>query len=384
MQDFLNELNLLDGNLLWGVEPWRVVASIGLIFVGFASRKFIQIVFKAIGKRTKSTRIKWDDEVAELLPKPLALVLQVFIWRIAAVILRLPTEPVDTRTLVNQGLDVALMIGVVWVFFRVVDVLARVADRFSDTTETRIDDQAVPLLRKTLKVFLAVLGGVFIIQNLGYSVLSVITGLGIGGLALALAAQDSVANFFGSVVLFTDAPFQVDDYVEVGGVSGTVEEVGFRTTRIRQDDSSLVSVPNQTFTATNIVNYSERKGRVVSFEFAVFPPEDPGQLNSLLQALRDAFANHEQIRADSAEVFLTGIKESSLKVSARAMTKYNGWTLFLQTREEMLFALLTALSDHGMQMANSAETIVVHVDAPELGDGIADFPPVAGPEMGEA
>ena len=384
MQDFLDQLNLLEGDLLWGIEPWRVVAALGLIFIGFASRKFIQVVFTAVGRRTKSTRIKWDDEIAELLPKPLALVIQVFIWRVAAFILRFPTEPVDTRTLINQGLDVALMVGVVWVLFRIVDVLARVADRFSETTDTRIDDQAVPLLRKTFKVFLALLGGIFIIQNLGYSVLSVITGLGIGGLALALAAQDSVANFFGSVVLFTDSPFQVDDYVEVGGVVGTVEEVGFRTTRIRQDDSSLVSVPNQTFTATNIVNYSERQGRVIAFDFAVFPPEDPGQLNSLLNALRAAFTAHNQIWDNSVEVFLTGIKESALNVSARCMTKYNGWTQFLKAREELLFALLSALSDHGIQMASSADTIVVHVDAPEIGDGLADFTPVGNPPAGEA
>lgn len=384
MQDFLNQLNILEGDMLWGIEPWRIILALTLIFIGFTSRKFIQSIFKAIGRRTRSTNVKWDDEIAELLPKPLALVIQVFIWRVAVVILQLPTEPVDTQTLVNQGLDVALMVGVVWVLFRIVDVLSRIAERFADTTDTRIDDQAVPLLRKTLKVFLALLAGVFIIQNMGYSVLSVITGLGIGGLALALAAKDSVANFFGSVVLFTDAPFQVEDYVEIDGVVGTVEEVGFRTTRIRQDDSSLVSVPNQTFTATNIINYSERKGRIIAFEFSVFPTEDPGSLNSLLNALRKSFAENDQVRKDSAEIFLTGIKESALNVSARAMTKYSGWTQFLETREELLFSLLTILADHGMQMASSADTIVVHVDAPGLSDGLADFGPVGNPPAGEA
>ncbi|NNF58220.1 MAG: mechanosensitive ion channel, partial [Rhodothermaceae bacterium] len=252
MSEFLDSLNFLDGAMLWGIAPWRVVAALMIIFVGFASRKLIQALFSFLGRKAGSTKVQWDDEATRLLAKPLAVVIQLLLWRVAAALLLLPTEPFDTRLAVAQGLEAALMVALVWVFFRIIDVLASVATRFTHSTKTRIDDQAVPLLRKTFKVFIGLLGFVFIVSNLGFNVLSVLAGLGIGGLALALAAQDSVANFFGSVVLFTDAPFQVEDYVEVGGVSGTVEEVGFRTTRIRQDDSSIVCVPNQTFTGSFI------------------------------------------------------------------------------------------------------------------------------------
>ncbi len=359
MNDFFQQLDIIGGEVLWGVASWRLGAALVIIFFGFASRKIIGAIFTRLGRKASGTKVQWDDEATRLLAKPLAVVAQILLWRVAAAIMLLPIEPVNTREIVAKGLEGALMVGVVWVLFRVVDVLASVANRLAEGTETRIDDQAVPLLRKTLKVFLGVLGGIFVIQNLGFSVLSVITGLGIGGLALALAAQDSVSNFFGSLVLFTDAPFQVQDYVEVNGVSGTVEEVGFRTTRIRQDDSSIVCVPNQTFTGSFITNYSERQGRVIHFTFRVAPPDSPGRLHSFLNDVRSGLSEHKQVRADSVEVFMTGFEDLGLSVSIRAITKYNGWTEFLETREESLFIVLSRLHEHSLQMVGSHDVIVM-------------------------
>lgn len=358
MNELIDRFGASGSEVLWGIAPWRPAVALLIIFAGFASRRMIQAVFSRLGRKAHASKVKWDDEATRLLAKPLAIVVQILLWRVAATVLLLPTEPVDTRAFVAQGLDAALMIGAIWVCFRVVDVLASVVERLSEKTKTRIDDQAVPLLRKTLKVFLAVLGFIFIIQNLGFSVLSVLTGLGIGGLALALAAQDSVANFFGSLVLFTDAPFQVEDYVEVDGVLGTVEEVGFRTTRIRQDDSTVVCVPNKTFTGSFITNLSERKGRVILFAFRIVPPGDPGVLNAFLNDIRTTLAENDQIRPDSIEAFMTGFEESALAVSIRALTKYNGWTEFLKTREEAFFDVLSFLRKHNLRIAGAHEVVL--------------------------
>lgn len=353
---WLAPFSLTVGSVLWGIAPWRVAAALGIVFVGFASRRAIQALFVVLGRKAKGTRILWDDEAARLLPKPLALVAQVLLWRIAAALLLLPTTPVNTRTLVMQGLDVALMVGVVWTLFRVVDVLALAGVRLSTGTKTRIDDQAVPLLRKTLKVFLALLGAVFIIQNLGYSVTSLLAGLGIGGLAVALAAQDSVANFFGSVVLFTDAPFHVGDYVEFGGLVGTVEEVGFRTTRVRTDDGSLVSVPNQTFTGSFITNYSARATRLVEFTFAV-TPASPSDLEALLARARAAFAGHPNVEEGSVEVHLTGIGEWCIEGRAAAYSTVATWIGYLATREELLLRLLHVIEESGLSLAQPTRAL---------------------------
>ncbi len=359
MNELLQRFGTSGGDVLWGVAPWRLGLAVLIIFVGFASRRVIQAVFARLAHKAHDSNVKWDDEATRLLAKPLAIVVQILLWMVAATLMLLPTSPFNTRLLIAQGLEAALMFAVIWVFFRVVDVLASVVERLAEKTQTRIDDQAVPLLRKTLKVFLAVLGFVFIIQNLGFSVLSVLTGLGIGGLALALAAQDSVANFFGSLVLFTDAPFQVEDYVEVNGVCGTVEEVGFRTTRIRKDDSSIVCVPNQTFTSSFITNLSERQGRVISFAFRIAPPDEPGRLHAFLTSIRAALAENDQIRPESIEAYMTGFEESALAVSIRALTKYNGWTEFLKTREEAFFDVLSFLHQHDLRIAVAHEVVLM-------------------------
>ena len=359
MDAFLESLRSADGTLLWGIPSWRLGAALGLVFLGFAARPVLLGTFRFAGRRARGTRIRWDDEAAELLPKPLAVAAQILLWRAATALLLLPQEPLDLRRVVAQGLDAALLVALVWVLFRVVDVGSRSAQRWTAGTDTRIDDQAIPLIRKTLKVFLALLGAVFVIQNLGYSVTSVVAGLGIGGLALALAAQDSVANFFGSVVLFTDAPFQVGDYVEVGGVSGTVEEVGFRTTRIRQIDSSLVSIPNKTFTGSVITNYSARTGRLIAFDFGLVPDAHADRLDTFVDAARDAFLRSDNVRADSVEVHLSGVGPEGVGVRARAFTRDLAWSAFLETREAVLLQVLRALEEEDLQLARPVPSVTV-------------------------
>ena len=216
-------------------------------------------------------------------------------------------------------------------------------------------------------MFLALVGGVFVISNLGVNVLGAVAGLGIGGLALALAAQDSVANFFGSVVLFTDAPFQVGDYVGVNGVTGTVQEVGFRTTRIRQDDSSVVCIPNQAFTGSVITNHSERTGRVVAFGFGLMPDADPAALDAFLAGARTALAEHENLSADTVEVHLTGFQEWAIEVRVKAFTVSNDWSEFLATREAALLRLMSLLRSLGLTLAHPARTLYHHDAA--SGDG---------------
>lgn len=341
----------MENGILWGIEPWRLVVAILIIFLGLLSKSFVTSVFRFLGRRGKDNAIKWDDEAAALLPKPVGFVIQVLLWRVAASVLMLPREPVDTAMLVQKGLDMAVTVGAVWVLFRIVDVIARVADRFADTTQTKIDDQAVPLLRKTLKVVLALVAGIFIVQNFGYSVTSVIAGLGIGGLALALAAQDSVANFFGSVVLFTDAPFQVGDYVEVEGVSGTVEEVGFRTTRIRQIDSSIACVPNKTFTSSFITNYTARKGRALELDLGLSMNTPADKIETFLRWTREIMSEQPNIVSESIEVNLASLEKSVAGVRIKAFTIANSWEEFLHTRESLILKIMRALEELELTLA---------------------------------
>ena len=123
-------------------------------------------------------------------------------------------------------------------------------------TETKLDDQLVPLARRALKIFIVSIGTVFVLQNLNYDVASLIAGLGIGGLAFALAAKDTIANLFGSATIFASRPFQIGDWVVIGGsTEGVVESVGFRSTRVRTFYNSLIGIPNAKVADAVVDNY---------------------------------------------------------------------------------------------------------------------------------
>lgn len=353
------QMQVFSEPLFWGVSAWRLAAAVGLIFLGLLARKVLQGFFFVLARRARTTRFQWDDEATALLDKPLALLAQVFLWKAAVTVLLLPTEPVNVRQIVLQGLDVALAVGGVWVLFKVVDTLALVADRLADKTTTRLDDQAVPMLRKTLKIFVGLLGAVFVISNMGFSVTSLLASLGIGGLALALAAQDSVANFFGSLVLFTDAPFHVEDYVAVGDVVGTVEEIGFRTTRIRLDDDALVSVPNQTFTTSNITNFSKRTCREIDFSFHL-PADTPlTRIQPALQDLRLLLDNHDALDTEYRYAHISEMNARGLIVEVHAYTLKPDFAHFWQLREDLILHTLRILEAHRIPVGTRPPTFVL-------------------------
>ncbi len=351
-------MEILDQPVLWGLPVWRLLVALLIIFLGFLSRRIIKALFTGfLKRRALKTSVTWDDDTIELLPSPLALVTQVGLWFLALAFLMLPEEPVDIRAFVKDGLMVALSVAVTWVLFRVIDVAARLSDRAAEKTDTRLDDQVIPLLRKTLKVFLSIVIAVSVIQELGHSVTSLIASLGIGGLALALAARDTVANFFGSVVVFTDQPFHIGDWVEFGDVEGIVEEVGFRTTRVRRFDKSMVLVPNQTFTSTPITNHSVRPKRRLMFTVGLTYETSAEQLELFIARMRKRLAEDENLDQESPAVYFKELGESSLDVLIIAFTLNNEWGNFMQVQEQLLLDIMRIVDELGLELAFPTQTI---------------------------
>jgi MscS family membrane protein len=358
MESWFSEGAGLIREILWGVPLWRFLAAVVIVFCGFLSRRLITFLFSSILKRrAKKTRIQWDDDALELLPAPLALVAQILLWYLACVLLGLPIEPVNIRKFVFQGLEVALAVGLTWFAFRLTDVLSRTLARAAAKTNTKLDDQLIPLLRKTLKVVLAVTVSVMVIQNLGYSVTSLLASLGVGGLALALAAKDTVANFFGSIIVFTDRPFQVGDWIEFSGIEGTVEEVGFRTTRVRRFDKSLVTVPNQAFSTSPITNHSRRPIRRIKLTVGLTYETSGDQMRSFLETVRDLVANHPDIDQTFHFVYFTDFGDSSLNLQVYCFTMSTVWKEHLAAREDLLLRIMDAVAEHGLEIAFPTRTV---------------------------
>lgn len=348
----------LTGKILWGVAPWQLILATVIIFVGFASRKLVIALFaRYLTSLAKRTRVTWDDDLVRLVPAPLSFAVQIGLWYCSVGLLVLPNQPIDIRKYVFQGLGAALGVAFAWAVFRLVDVFALFLSRLSNKTDSRLDDQLVPLVRKTLKLVVGITFAIMIIQNLGYSVTSLIASLGVGGLALALAARDTVANVFGSVVVFTDQPFQVGDWVEFGGIEGTVEEVGFRTTRVRRFDKSLVTVPNQMFSTTPITNHSSRNIRRISMTIGVTYETSKEKMQSLLDDLRELIKTHSGIDQGFHFVHFTEFADSSLNIQIYCFTESTVWTEFLSTREALMLRIMELVEKHDLEMAFPTRTV---------------------------
>ncbi|MEO0812509.1 MAG: mechanosensitive ion channel family protein, partial [Myxococcota bacterium] len=351
-------MEIFETQILWGVAVWRVVAAAVLVFLGLLSRKLIAYAFSGYLKRlTENTKAEWDDELVLYVPGPLSALAQIGLWYLAATLLHIPSEPYDVQKLVMQGLELAVWLSLVWLTFRLVDVLAGTMARAADKTDSKIDDQLVPLIRRTLKIIVAVTAGIWVAQNLGYSVTSLIASLGVGGLALALAAQDTVANFFGSVVVFTDRPFQIGDWVQFGDIEGTVEEVGFRTTTIRRFDKSTVMVPNSTFSTSAITNHSRRSMRRISMTLGVSYETSGEQMSELLEKLREIVKSHEGLDQGFSFVHFTGFGGSSLDIQVYCFSESTDWVTFLKTQEALMLRFMAVVNEMGLEFAFPTQTV---------------------------
>jgi MscS family membrane protein len=201
---------------------------------------------------------------------------------------------------------------------------------------------------------------VIIITEFGYNVSALITGLGLGGLTIALAAKDSAANFFGGLIMVTEKPFEIGDWISFGSVEGTVEDINLRSTKIRTGPGSLTIVPNATLAAANITNWSGgMEKRQANFKLALRYniPED--KLREFLAVARTMLETDPEIQTDSVMVRFSGLSESSLDVLVRFYTTLPGYADHMRILERVNFSLMALAKEKDVEFAYPARTLYV-------------------------
>ena len=224
-------------------------------------------------------------------------------------------------------------------------------------TETRFDDQLIPLVRQTLTVFIVLVGVLFVLQNLDVDVGALIAGLGIGGLAVALAAQDTVKNLIGGIAVLADRPFQVGDWVVVGEVEGTVEWVGFRSTRLRTFKDSLVTVPNGRMIDTVIDNMGAREFRRYDTTLRLQYTTPPERVQAFVEGVRAILQANESVRHDYYFVELQTLGESSLDVLLYCFFEAPDWSAELRAKHILNLDVLRLAKELGIEWAYPTQTV---------------------------
>jgi MscS family membrane protein len=338
-----------------GVYVWQLLALFLLILLCLVLRRIV--VFVAANWMTRGLEKvfpMWGKRIATSLGLPLGNLAAV---GLAVVVF--PSLGLHVRINIVAGLvfKVLATLSVVWAAYRFVDIIAAYFSDKAAKTDTKLDDQLVPLIRKAAKVFVVIVGVLFILQNLDVDVASLLAGLGIGGLAFALAAKDTVANLFGSIMIFSDRPFQIGDWVVAAGTEGIVEEVGFRSTRIRTFYNSLVSVPNNKIADSVIDNYGKREFRRVYVTLNCTYDTTPEQLQAFCEGIRAIIQNNELTRKDYYEVHFRDFGASSLDVMVYFFLKVPGWSQELQERHRIFLEIMRLARRLGVEFAFPTQTL---------------------------
>ncbi|MCP5106046.1 MAG: mechanosensitive ion channel family protein [bacterium] len=340
-----------------GIQLAIYLPALVVVIAGFVGKKIVDLVFKRLIRLAVKTKLKFDDILFNALSKPLQWAMTLGGVFGALYLLPIPSEPINFVKF-RGALFMAVYVSlVIWIAVRLVDGLSKWWGEVAKKTETKLDDQLVPIVRQGVKVFLYIVGVVFMLQNLGYSVLSLLAGFGLGGAALALASKDTVANVFGSIVIFFDKPFQIGDWIEMGSLEGTVEDVGLRTTRVRTFANSLVTVPNALFTTHSVNNWSKMKKRRIKMNIGVGYSASPEKVHQLVAKIREIIAADENLSQDYSLVNFNNFAPSSLDIFIYCFSKTTVWADYLDVRQAFMLKIMHAVYDLGLDFAFPTQTV---------------------------
>lgn len=346
--EYLSQLDI--AWLRYGIALLVVVA-------GYVAKKiFTGVIVTKLTKITEKTTSAYDDLFLRAVTAPAGMFCIVVAVYIALLICKLP--PVVNDHL-GGGFITVVSVLVLWLLMRLTDLIALLLNNKLRNLHDDIALQFLPLLRRGLRIFLLVTGGLFIIQNIGVDVGSLLAGLGIGGLAMALAAQDSLANFFGSLVLLVDRPFKVGDWITVGDVDGAVEEMGFRSTHIRTWHKSLVTLPNKTLSSANIENWSKMNKRRVKQKLQITYDTPAAKVQQFVSGIEKILRDNKDVEQDFILVKFTEFQASSLEILIYYFTTTVAWVEHLEIRESNNCAFMTLAAHMGVNFAFPTRSVEI-------------------------
>ena len=271
---------------------------------------------------------------------------------------------------------VAIFSGI-FVISLLIEIIGNIFIQKAKKTETAIDDILIPLVQRVLKVVIFTFGGVFIASNLGANITSLLTGLGIGGIAIAMAAKNTIENLLGSITILFDQPFTLGDWIEIDGVEGTVESIGLRSTRVRTFYSSQISIPNSFLINTKIDNYGRRKYRRIKTILSVTYDTSPERIESFCEGIREIIRKHPYTRKDYYHVYFNQFSSSSLDILLYCFLSVKDWSVELRERQSLFLDIMRLANRLEVKFAYPTQSIELlkpeDINSPELETSFDDI-----------
>jgi MscS family membrane protein len=326
-----------------------------VIFLGFVTDRLVRWTLHALTNTW--FRVVRDKQVETgdwKLWRPLGLLAQALVWYAGTAVIGLPGI---IQTALLLGLKVFAVVAAAWTAFLIIDLIASFFAKKAQATDTKFDDLLVPLVSRTLKLFVVCVGAVTCAQIFDLPVAGLLGGLGIGGAAIAFASKDAISNFFGSVTVLTDRPFEIGDWIKTAGIEGTVEAVGFRSSRIRTFYNSLITLPNSLLTTAIVDNMGRRRYRRITATLGVQYDTRPEQIEAFCEGIRELLRRHPYTRKDYYHVYLNGFSDSSLDIMLYCFVECPDWSVELREKHRLFVDIIKLAEALGISFAFPTRTL---------------------------
>lgn len=333
----------------------------GILIAGFALKRFVSnqlsnILYSVIRKKVEGVHV---DELRSLLKKPSGILILLVTVYLAAKQLHYPTQwslpdenTFGLRMFIWRTFQVSIHASVTWMVLRIVDFFGLVLLTRAQRTISTSDDQLIPFVKDSLK-FIVALFSIFIALGsiLEVNVASLIAGLGIGGIAIALAAKDTIENLLGSFTIFLDKPFAVGDQIRVGTSIGKVERIGFRSTQIRTQEKTIITVPNKKMIDMEVENISLRQMIRAAYPITIQYSTGANETEMLCSHLKSYLASREDVSKDPSPVVrIERLGDSGIELHCHYFILHTDHEAFAASRADVLLHTLKISRELGIQL----------------------------------
>ncbi|MBM7573239.1 mechanosensitive ion channel family protein [Aquibacillus albus] len=323
--------------------------SIGVFLVFLIFRKiFAKYVFHLILKISKKTPTDFFSNVCLAFEHPIR-----WIFLIIGIYVAVGYFPYleQSNEVFRQCIRSGIIAMIAWGLYNLSSSSSLLFTNINERTNIKIDPILIPFLSKTIRFVIIAISFSIIAQEFDYDVNGFVAGLGLGGLAFALAAKDAIGNLFGGIIIITEKPFSIGNWIKTPSVEGIVEDINFRSTKIRTFDQALVTVPNATLANENIINWSEMGKRRITFHLGVTYDTPKSKLESTVKKVEELLTNHPDVHPETIFVHFDRYNDSSLDIFLYFFTNTTVWAEYLKIKEEINFSIMEILEDEGVSIA---------------------------------
>jgi len=334
------------------------IILIGLIFKKLISKYLSNILYKVVGKKDNNVGI---DKFDELLTKPIGFfIVLCFIYFGASYVSYPSFIDENFQSIFSKIFSLFLIYAIYKIFVKVIDYIGLILKQRAAETENKMDDQLIPFAIEIGRILVVIFALFFILGNVfDINITALATGLGIGGIAIAMASKESLENLLGSFTIFFDRPFTVGDVVKVGTVTGLVEKVGFRSTRIKTFDKSVVTVPNKKMIDAELDNLGLRPVRRVKFHIGLTYDTSTEQIKNIVSEIQEMINSHEKTN-EEGKVRFQEFGASSLDIMVLYYVNSPKWEDLIDVKEDVNYKIMDIVKKHNSDFAFPSTSVYLH------------------------